>query len=157
MGVSFAGYVSWIWYSIHRMSLRQTTEAISYQTTTTAQPRWRTWAHALRNLLAACIVAVALLGSASVDSVTQMRYNINSKVYQWNWSLIAWEVKAITQKLSEQFLYSAGHLSEAEQTALVQTYLGAPAASASWKGGSSAFTVKRARLPAQRAPPPARD
>jgi len=105
------------------MSLRQTTEAISYQTTTTAQPRWRTWAHALRNLLAACIVAVALLGSASVDSVTQMRYSINSKVYQWNWDLITWEIKAITQKLSEQFLHSAEHLSEAEQTALVQTYL----------------------------------
>lgn len=105
------------------MGLRQTTEAISYQTTTTTQPRWQTWAYALRNLLATCAVAVALLGSASVDSVTQMRYSINGKVYQWNWDLIAWEVKAIAQKLSERFLHSADHLSEAEQTALTQTYL----------------------------------
>ncbi|MCS6826591.1 MAG: hypothetical protein NZ553_08275, partial [Caldilinea sp.] len=77
----------------------------------------------LRNLFAACVVAVALLGGASVDSVTQMRYSINSKVHLWMWDLITWEVEAIAQKLSEQFLYSADHLSEAEQTALVQTYL----------------------------------
>lgn len=103
--------------------MRQSAEAISYQTTASARAGWRIWVRTLRNLFAACVVAVALLGGASVDSVTQMHYSINSKVHLWIWDLIAWEVEAIAQKLSEQFLHSADHLSEAEQAALVQAYL----------------------------------
>ncbi len=73
--------------------MRQSAEAISYQTTANVRAKWRIWARTLRNLFAACVVAVALLGGASVDSVTQMHYSINSKVHLWIWDLIAWEVE----------------------------------------------------------------
>jgi len=66
---------------------------------------------------------LVLLGSGAIDSITQMRYSVNSKVAGWNWDLVMWEIAAISQKLGEGFRHGSGHLSQAEQAELVLIYL----------------------------------
>ncbi|MFO7633262.1 MAG: hypothetical protein R6W76_12010 [Caldilinea sp.] len=77
----------------------------------------------LANLLSTLTIALVLLGGAGVDSFTQLRYSVNSKVNGWNWALVTWEIEAIGQKLGEGVRQPAAALSPDEQAALVQSYL----------------------------------
>ena len=53
-----------------------------------------------RWLLVLALGAVGLLaGSASVDSVSQLRQSLDSKVHGDTWDLLGWEIQAITAKL----------------------------------------------------------
>ena len=77
----------------------------------------------LAGLTAAVVVALTLLGSANVDSFTQLRYSLDAKVDGWMWDLIAWEFTAVGRKVSEQFHQPAAGLTSTDQATLVQRYL----------------------------------
>lgn len=84
---------------------------------------WRVRIRQITNLAAAVVVALALLGSANVDSFTQLRYSLDAKVDAWMWDLIAWEFTAVGRKVSEQFHQPAAGLTSTDQATLVQRYL----------------------------------
>lgn len=85
--------------------------------------RWRSLVRSFTIVLMSLALVSYLLGGASIDSVTQMRYSINGKVGAWNWDLVVWEIEAISQKLGEGFRRPAAHLSPQEQVDLVLAYL----------------------------------
>jgi len=84
---------------------------------------WRVRLRQITGLTAAVVVALTLLGSANVDSFTQLRYSLDAKVDGWMWDLIAWEFTAVGRKVSEQFHQPAAGLTSTDQATLVQRYL----------------------------------
>ncbi|MFM7175580.1 MAG: hypothetical protein ACKO4U_21415 [Caldilinea sp.] len=85
-----------------------------------AQPIWPSFSR--RWLLALALGAVVLLaGSASVDSSSQLRQSLDSKVHGDTWDLLGWEIQAIAAKLRAGQL--AAPLSADEPASQVTTYL----------------------------------
>jgi len=80
-----------------------------------------------RWLLVLALGAVGLLaGSASVDSVSQLRQSLDSKVHGDTWDLLGWEIQAITAKLRAGQLAApllAAPLSADEPASQVVSYL----------------------------------
>jgi hypothetical protein len=105
------------------MSVQPSANSIVRKADAVLTVRWRSLAHSLAIILASLGLASFLLGGASIDSVTQMRYSLNGKVGAWNWDLVAWGIEAISQKLGEGFRRPAAHLSPQEQVELVLAYL----------------------------------
>ena len=105
------------------IGMQPTTKPIADTTAMRLQGGWRARWRQRVDLLAALLIAFALLGASTIDSVTQTRYSIDGKVAHWNWDLVAWEIDAIGQKLDEQVRQPAAGLTPDAQTALVVGYL----------------------------------
>jgi len=105
------------------MQMQPTTKSIVGGIDLQALCGWRARVRRVAEMLAAVLVAFSLLGGASIDSATQMRYSIDGKVTDWNWDLVAWEIDAIGQKLGTRFQPPITPATPAAQTTLVETYL----------------------------------
>lgn len=105
------------------MGVQPSADSVEVKTGVVLTVRWRSLVRSFAIIVFSLGLGSLLLGGASIDSVTQMRYSINSKVSAWNWDLVVWEIEAIRQKLGEGFRQPAAYLSPTEQVELVLAYL----------------------------------